>query len=1521
MSENRTIRVFVSSPSDVRPERLIAERVVKRLAREFSYHFPIEAVLWEREPLLATHHFQDLIVPPHETDIVVTVLWSRLGVPLPEAKYLGAISKAPVTGTEWEFEDAVASYQQRGLPELLLYRKRAKVTVELGDRAILEEQQHQSELVEEFMRHWFRSLDGKSFVAASREFADATEFESLLEEHLRALLSKLLTKPGDIETPATITWHQGSPYRGLEPFEIEHASIFFGRMRARNEIREVLARQIERGCGFVLVTGASGSGKSSLVKAGVLPDLLLPGMVGRVALCRYVVTRPGATTSEASRGALGALARAVFAETALPELGQAPLEYTADRLRELFDKAPTQSAQPIRQGLSAAGQKAGLTERGEARLVLVVDQLEELFTAGITQEMRERYIAALDALARSGLVWIIATMRSDFFDRIPTLPSLVALSAGEGTYLLAPPDAADIGQIIRLPAREAGLRFEIDERAGHSLDEVIREAAAKDPASLPLLEYLLDQLWHQRSADGMLTFRSYEALKGLEGAIGERAEQVLRDLPDAVREAFPAVLRALVTVGQSDTAVPTARLVPLSTFAEGSAQRSLVEALIHPQARILVAYGDGSAARVRVAHEALLTHWERARLQIAADRQDLRTRARIEADEAHWREAQIQDRAGLLLPPGRRLAEGEELLARRRAELDPALVTFIEASVRAAGEADRRRTRVRRLVTAALGVAAIVVAVVVLVGLSEKVKAERGAELATSRQWAAQALADLDVRAPHSLLLALNSISLTRKAGAFSQTDSTQLLNHLLNSTGGFTLQHAAPVAAIALSPDDRWLAAANAGEVKLWDMQGLAKTPKTLSGHDKVNKLAFSPDGRMLATVGNDTTLRLWDMAAADPAASVRVLTGHSAPIVDVAFAPDGRRLATASADSTVGLWDPTAPDPAATKSVLAHDAPVNSLAFSPDGHWLATSSKSTVRFWNLLDPDPSARPGLAHLNDNILTVAFSPDSQWLVAGATESLRAVLMRVTAPEKPFELVVESWVPRVAFSPDGRWLATPGLYNARLWDLNKPDPSREPLILGGHQGFIADLAFSSDGTWFATGSLDHTVQLRNAADHFASSAVLRGHEGPISSLAFTADGRRLVSASEDRTVRLWNTSSPAAEPLALRAQDDSTALHMWDLRGASLAGAPRSLEEKLHQYAGTSFSPDGKWLATISRDDGANLVWLWNLSTPSPRKYVVHHGEQIWATPVFSPDARWLVTAGVANPTINLWDLKAPDPTRSPRVLGRHSGPVRSLAISSDGRRLVSGANDGYAFVWDVTAANPSASILRLPGGDGRSIVHSVAISDNGRYVITGSWEPDFAARIWDLSQPASLSRPITLNFKARVDEVAFSPDGRWAAAGSWDKTTQLLDLAKPGAKPFVLEGHTARTLSVAFSPDSQWLVTGNEDRTARLWNLAAADPSTDSVVLHAPNKVGNVSFSRDGRWVAFNQSEFRSSPFSPDGFWFASTAPDTRLYHTRLEDLVLLACRTAGRNLTANELLIGDVPLDPKICPEVVAGE
>ena len=359
-------------------------------------------------------------------------------------------------------------------------------------------------------------------------------------------------------------------------------------------------------------------------------------------------------------------------------------------------------------------------------------------------------------------------------------------------------------------------------------------------------------------------------------------------------------------------------------------------------------------------------------------------------------------------------------------------------------------------------------------------------------------------------------------------------------------------------------------------------------------------------------------------------------------------------------------------------------------------------------------------------------------------------------------------------------------------------------------------------------------------------------------------------------------------------------------------APRVLGDKLDPGAGSVFSPDGQWIATIPAG-GVDFVDLWKLSTPSPTHYRLHHPEGILAPPVFSPDGRWLATGGWGDPTVRLWDLKSPNPQSDPHLLQGHKAPVRSLAFSADGRRLVSGARDGFALVWDLTA-DPPPSPKRLAGGD----IRAVAIGADGRHVVTGSWEPDYDARVWDLSSPVSSSNPIKLTFVGRVFDVAISPDGRWVAAGSWDSTTQLLDLSKPGAKPFVLKGHTARTLSVAFSPDSQWLATGNEDQTARLWNLAAADPSLDSTVLQAPYKVGSVSFSPDGHWLALNLTEYRTNPFSPDGNRFVSSSTDTRLYHVRLEDLIVLACRTAGRNLTKTEWKqsFGDRPYR-KTCPQL----
>jgi hypothetical protein len=359
---------------------------------------------------------------------------------------------------------------------------------------------------------------------------------------------------------------------------------------------------------------------------------------------------------------------------------------------------------PIRQGLAKAGAAAQRTAIAEARLIVIVDQLEELFTIeGLPAERREAFVAALETLAQCGLAWVIATMRSDFFDRLAAFPRLAALSA-DARYLLTPPDGAEIGQITRQPAREAGLRFERDDAKGVTLDEVIMQASTRDPGALPLLEFLHDQLWQRRRDNGVLTFAAYQELGGFEGALGHRAEEEFSRLPAAVQAAVPSVLRALVTVGHEETAVPTARAVPMASFPDGSAARHAVDAFLAPNARLLVAEGDGSGAHVRVAHEALITHWQRARKQILTDRADLQVRARLEQAAARWRatvgqkkvKKRERDSDSLLLQRGLSLSEAQARAQRRGAELGRDLTEFVAISARTARRLEPRR--IRRLI-------------------------------------------------------------------------------------------------------------------------------------------------------------------------------------------------------------------------------------------------------------------------------------------------------------------------------------------------------------------------------------------------------------------------------------------------------------------------------------------------------------------------------------------------------------------------------------------------------------------------------------------------------------------------------------------------------------------------------------------------------------------------------------------------------------------------------------------------------
>jgi formylglycine-generating enzyme required for sulfatase activity len=688
------VRIFISSPGDTNTERAIARNVVARLARKYRNHFSLEAILWEDEPLVATEHFQQQIVKPEDSDIVVVIVWWRLGTLLPPDRYRGDLTDKSVTGTEWEFENAFAAYMEHGKPDLLFYRKLGAPQVAWGVNAEqtleqarqVSEQQHE---LEAFTRKWLADEQVKK---AHWQFETTSAFEDMLASHLDGLLRKRLSQEDD----APRRWIEGSPYRGLKSFELEHAAIFFGRTRARNELRDALTQQVSDGFGFLMVLGASGSGKSSLVKAGLLADLAVPGMIHNIAETRHLVIQPALLTD----GLISGLAAALLSETALPEL--ATQNYDAPALTSLVEQSLSADASqilvpPFATALEEARKKAypPLADHADIRLVVVVDQFEELFTqTRISAAERERFVESLARLIGTGLVWVVATMRSDFLESIETLPRLAELCRGNGLFLLQPPDTAELGQVIREPATEAGVRFETHPETGIPLDETIRLAAVGSAAPLPLVEFLLDELWCSAEDKSILTYEAYENLGGLEGAIGQRAEQMFSQLDPAVQKELPSILRDLVTLGTDASSRFTAR--PANTPDRDSA-RQLVEKLI--DSRLLVsATNEAGGATIRVAHESLFDKWNRARETLERETLALKLRTYLEGRYNQWRESAESERNQRLLS-GPDLNDANQLKARFNDELSSGLIEYIRQSNLRATRASRYRKAALSAVT------------------------------------------------------------------------------------------------------------------------------------------------------------------------------------------------------------------------------------------------------------------------------------------------------------------------------------------------------------------------------------------------------------------------------------------------------------------------------------------------------------------------------------------------------------------------------------------------------------------------------------------------------------------------------------------------------------------------------------------------------------------------------------------------------------------------------------------------------
>ncbi|ONI75052.1 hypothetical protein ALI144C_40515 [Actinosynnema sp. ALI-1.44] len=1106
-----------------------------------------------------------------------------------------------------------------------------------------------------------------------------------------------------------------SPYVGLSAFQPNDADRFFGRTRLVDELLDGV-----RGRRFLGVFGPSGSGKSSVLRAGLVARV-------RAGNKPALLVTPGAHPLEECAAHLAALTG--------ESVVSLHTEFTAD---------PENLHLRIRQAT------------GESEMLLVVDQFEEVFTLCRDDGERSRFIQALVTAAtrETSRTRVVIGVRADFYGHCAQYPELVT-ALRDAQIMVGPMTADELRCAIVGPAAKMGYTAET------ALVARLIADAAREPAALPLVSHALLETWRRRRGT-RLTLDGYEETGGIHDAIARSAESVYAGLNAAQQLVAKHLFLRLTALGEGTD--DTKRRITRSELDADLDTEIVLENLTRAR---LVTVDDGSA---EIAHEALIRSWSRLRDWLTDDREGLRVHRRLtEATEA-W-EAHEHDPGSLYR--GTRLSLTQDWASDNRDALTEREGRFLAASL----AADRGRARRRRQITAALFVLLLVAiaATVVAVDAGNTVSEQRN--VAIARKAADDAAATHATDPALSVQVRLAAYQLARTAetrdallSAFAAPYASRVVGHVgttvvafhpgkaMLATGsidgtarlwdtadanrpqelatlrlpeGVTQMAFGPAGrvlatagdstvrlwevtdphqprelgilpadskaggGVALSPDGRTAATVNDTSVRLWDVSDPRNPLKlsTITGHtSRVSSVAFRPDGRALATT--DTTVRLWDISDPRQARPLRFLSGHRAAVSGVAFSPDGRTLASAGWDHAVRLWDISTPDVSRELATLTgHTAIVWSVAFSPDGRTLASTSGET-RLWDVSDPTRSR--SLIALTGGLYSTAFSSDSNVLAVADDAGVTRVYDLRGLPLVGHNDNVSA----VAFSPDASTLAT-GSWDGsvRLWDVSDPHTRRPLAKLTEHKGFVRSVTFGRDGRVLATSSDDGTVSLWDMSDRTNPRKVgsLTHDGGAIRSVAFSPDGRTLATGGRD-TARLWDVSDPA-KPQALAA-----------LPFPGVAWL-------------TIFSPDGRVLA--GGDDGDMLSKLWDVTDPRRPHEVPFPFSGTDFVGAFAPDNRMLAAIGKGG--VRLVDMTDRDRPRQLTTLTGNGGAVIAVAFSPDSNRIAITSQGADVRLWDITKPAVPKEVGRFIGHTGFGA--TVAVSPDGHTLATGG--SDFAVRLWE----------------------------------------------------------------------------------------------------------------------------------------------------------------------------------------------
>jgi WD40 repeat protein/serine/threonine protein kinase len=1512
----KTIRVCVSSAGDVQKEQILADRVIRSIAAEFNLPVEYSHTSYQRlaekseeagaEPesdtVLVVHpyfaenqrtrrdaRYQNQTPNPAEFNLMIWILWSRCSTLLTPTLRMPDGS-APGSGTEYETAWALEHAKKNGgIPALHIYRNCSKPTPPLEPREEREAFAQNWDALEEFFAHWEGHTES-NVAGELNDYRNLEDFEEVFREHFRNFFASEVGQEAQRKALSTkVRRWKSNPFRGLNFFDFEHAPIFHGRTKAIGEMLEALEAQAKAQRPFVLVVGASGSGKSSLVRAGVLPLLVNPETIEGIGLWRRSITRPGAGGSGGD--CFDALGAALLEPPALPELEDpespnairglaAELrehpDRVAHRVRDVVDHAARewkiQRSQHLKERerqLRESGRSDDANMAREqreslvlpkARLALVVDQLEELFTTGFSPEVRQKYISAIAGLVRSGRVFVLATLRSDFYPSYQEFPELVELTKPSGKFDLRAPTPCEIGNMIRLPAEAAGLRFEQEHVRGQRLDEALRDAASAKPESLPLLEHVLSLLYdEQRSrGDHLLRWSDYREVGELEGALAKHAEAVFSTLRPEEQRAFPLVMRCLVTLGQGEEEVPNRRTAPYRDFVameriDGkTVAKGFVDLFV--EKRLLVADADPQGEMtVSVAHEALLREWRRVKEWLTENREFLRMRDRLDSSLKLWlsRGKQKDD----LLGPGLPLAEGEKLVKDFGASLSLEQSAYVSASV---AERTRRRKaeeRIRYAVMAAISFLAIVAGFQWLQAEQQRRSAERNAESAQRNEARSKDL--LREASKVDFMTATQqkdpAAKLAYLGRAVRNDPGNQVasisLEQLITREGSFpqaplsSFRHSASLINASFSPDGKWVAAASVDHTaRVWDAANGQAIGEPMRHDGEVNSVVFSPDGKLVVTASSDGTARLWESRSGKP---VGEAMRHDGRVNSAVFSPDEQWVVTASDDGTARQWEAATGKPVGQP--MRHDGFVFNAGFSPDGKWVVTSSSDqTARIWDAATDKPVCQP-LQHSKD-VWYADFSSTAKWVVTASGDGTARVWETATGKPVGQPLRHDASVERATFSPDETRLVTASQdHTARLWEAATGKPVAEPLQ---HDNSVNSATFSPDGKWVVTASADGTARVWETATGTAVGEPLR-HNTSVRSATFSPDGVWVLTAADDHTARVWAAAPGNAATETLRhdgsvtsagvspdgkwivtASADHTA-RVWEIATGKAVGQPARHDGSVTRAA---FSPDGKLVVTASSDGTARL---WDAATGKAVGVPMRHNGGV-SSATFSPNGRLVVTASW-DATVRVWDAATGQPVGKPL---RHDGAINSTVFSPDGKLVVTASADHTAQVWQASTGEPVGRALQHDG-----YVWDAAFSPDGNWVATAS--ADGTARMWETQTGKAVGQP--LHHKDVVKSVAFGPDGRWVVTASADGTAQVWEAVTGKAVGEPLR-HDGVVNSAVFSPDGKWVVTASADHRARVWE--AATGKTFGEPMQHNSDVLHATFGPDGKWVVTASSDY-----------------------------------------------------------------